>query len=193
MLSRSADICVALACLVLSLLALFAWVPFDSDTPPIYTFRRQTYIGDAMLPMVAAAGIAAFSAFHLLVSFLRRDASEPQREAPFDALTTVFFVLMGAIIALALVTLHWAGPAAVALFGPSGDEPLGYRQLRSTAPWKYIGFTLGGFILVFGLTTLIEGRVTLQRVVSSMLAVLFLILVFDVPFDTILLPPNGDF
>jgi hypothetical protein len=65
--------------------------------------------------------------------------------------------------------------------------------MRSTFPWKYIGFVLGGFTLVFGLTSLIEGRLSWVRVISSLLAVLGLILIFDLPFDTILLPPNGDF
>lgn len=65
--------------------------------------------------------------------------------------------------------------------------------MRSSFPWKYTGFVLGGFTLVFGLTSLLEGRMRLVRVLTSILAVLLLILVFDVPFDTILLPPNGDF
>jgi hypothetical protein len=65
--------------------------------------------------------------------------------------------------------------------------------MRSTMPWKYIGFVLGGFIMVFGITSLIEGGVTLKRAISALLAIVALILIFDVPFDTILLPPNGDF
>ena len=89
--------------------------------------------------------------------------------------------------------MYWAGPLALGLFGPSGEEAATYRQMRSTLPWKYIGYILGGFTLVFGVTSLIEGRITLRRAISSILAVAFLILLFDVPFDTILLPPNGDF
>lgn len=191
MLSRTVEIWIALVCLALSLLAVFVWVPFDSETPPIYTFRRQTFIGDAMLPMVAAGGIAIFAAIHLITS-LRRSESARQ-DAPFDALTVVFFALFAAILGGALVLMFWAGPAALALFGPSGEEPVTYRQMRSTVPWKYIGFVLGGFVLVFGVTSLVEGKMSVQRALYSIIAVIALIVIFDVPFDALLLPPNGDF
>lgn len=190
MLGRKVEIWIALAFLVLGLIAAFLWVPLDSETLPIYEFRRQTYIGDSMLPMVAAMGIAICAAVHLLISWRRQ---RKEAEPPFDALTAVFFALFFAIIALSFVLMFWGGPAALALFGPSGEEPVTYRQMRSTLPWKYIGYVLGGFTLVFGVTSLIEGKLTLHRAISSILAVAFLILLFDVPFDTILLPPNGDF
>lgn len=191
MLGRSAEIWIALVCLVLALVVLFLWVPFDSETPSIYTFRRTTYIGDAMLPMVAAAGIAICAAVHLVLSWRRARSNEIA--SPFDSLTAVFFVIFTGISAVSLVVMYWSGPAALAIFGPSGDEAVSYRQMRSTMPWKYIGFVLGGFIMVFGITSLIEGRVTLKRAISALLAIVALILIFDVPFDTILLPPNGDF
>lgn len=190
MLGRSIEIWIAIVCLGLSLLAVFVWVPFDSETPPIYEFRRQTYIGDAMLPMVAAAGIAICAAVHLILSWRRQ---HKETDAPFDTLSVIFFALFFGIIALSFLLMYWAGPLALALFGPSGEEAATYRQMRSTLPWKYIGYILGGFTLVFGVTSLIEGRITLRRAISSILAVAFLILLFDVPFDTILLPPNGDF
>ncbi|MEL6207298.1 MAG: hypothetical protein AAFR47_18580 [Pseudomonadota bacterium] len=190
MLGRSIEIWIAVVFLALGLIAAVLWVPLDSETPPIYTFRRQTYIGDAMLPMVAAAGIAICAALHLLLSWRRsRDAVD----APFDVLTGSFFLALFGIVAVSLLLMFWAGPAALALFGPTGEEPVTYRQMRSTLPWKYIGFVLGGFVLVFGITSLIEGKLSARRALSSILAVAVLILIFDVPFDTILLPPNGDF
>ena len=142
MLGRSADIWIAIVCLILALLAFFVWVPFDSETPPIYVFRRQTYIGDAMLPMMSAAGIAIFAALHLVVSLRRREVIES--EPPFDVLTAVFFALFGLIMIAALVALYWSGPLGVWLLGPGADVALTYRQLRTTAPWKYLGFFLGG-------------------------------------------------
>ena len=89
--------------------------------------------------------------------------------------------------------MYWAGPVALALLGPSGDEAVTYRQMRSTAPWKYVGLVLGGFILVFGITSMLEGAMRWKRALSAILAIIVLIVIFDVPFDTILLPPNGDF
>lgn len=191
MLGRSTEIWIAAIFLVLALLAVFLWVPFDTETEPIYSFRRQTYIGDSMLPMVAGVGIAICAAIHLLSSFRRKPDNE--FDAPFDTLTGVFFTLFFAIVVVSLAVMYWAGPVALALFGPAGDEPLTYRQMRSTLPWKYVGFVTGGFLLVFGVTSLIEGRMSLKRALTSLLAVIILILIFDVPFKTILLPPNGDF
>lgn len=190
MLDRRTEIWVALICLVAGVLTAILWVPFDSETPPIYDFRRQTYIGDAMLPMVAALGIAVCALVHLLLSW-RRQVTEA--DGPFDKLTAAFFLSLFAIIIAAFAVMYWAGPVALALFGPSGDEAVTYRQMRSTVPWKYIGFVSGGFILVFGITSLLEGAMHWKRALSSILAIVVLIVIFDVPFDTILLPPNGDF
>lgn len=190
MLDRKTEIWLALVCLLAGLLAAFLWIPFDSETPPIYDFRRQTYIGDAMLPMVAAVGIALCALVHLVLSF-RRTASDA--DGPFDILTAGFFLSLFAIIITAFVVMYWAGPVALLLFGPSGDEAVSYRQMRASVPWKYAGFVLGGFILVFGISSLLEGAMRWKRALSSILAIAVLIMIFDVPFDTILLPPNGDF
>lgn len=190
MLGRSTEIWIAVIFLILGVVAAALWVPFDSETPPIYTFRRQTYIGDAMLPMVAGAGIAICAATHLILSYLRR---RDDKDAPFDRLTGLFFLVFLGIVAASFMLMFWSGPAALALFGPTGDEPVTYRQMRSTAPWKYVGFVIGGFVMVFGITSLIEGKFSARRALTSILAVAVLILIFDVPFDTILLPPNGDF
>ncbi|MFD2741182.1 hypothetical protein ACFSUD_16510 [Sulfitobacter aestuarii] len=191
MLGRRYEISIALVCLALALFIAFVWVPLDSETPPVHTFRRQTYIGDALLPMASAIAIAICAFIHLLQSWLRKPAAASA--APLDVHTGVFFLLFVAIMLVSSVLMYWAGPLALTLFGPSGDEAVTYRQMRATPPWKYIGYSLGGFTMVFGVTSLIEGKITLNRAITSLFAVLVLIFIFDVPFDTILLPPNGDF
>jgi len=191
MLDRRTELWLAVTFFVFGLLAFFVWAPFDSETPAIYEFRRQVYIGDAMLPLVAAAGMTLCAGIHLVLMFLRRPG--PVDQSPFDALTVVFFAKLAAVIALSLVLLYWAGPVAVALFAQTGDETVSYRQMRASLPWKYIGFVLGGVALVGGIISLIEGRLSRRGVLAGLLAVTVLIVVFDLPFDTILLPPNGDF
>jgi hypothetical protein len=191
MLGRTTEIWIAIAFVILAGLAVFGWVPADSETPPIYEFRRQVYIGDAMLPMVAAAGILICAIVHLALSF-RRQVSDTT-EAPFDTLTGAFFAALFAILVAAFTLMFWAGPLALEVFGPGGDEAVTYRQMRASFPWKYIGYVFGGFVLVFGLISLIEGRMSWRRAVLSLVAIGVLILIFDVPFDTLLLPPNGDF
>ncbi|MDK3073908.1 hypothetical protein QO034_12370 [Sedimentitalea sp. JM2-8] len=191
MLSRRNEVWIALLCIVAALVTAMVWVPLDSETPPIYTFRRQINIGDAMLPLVSATGIAICAVIHLLLTLRREPATE--RSAPLDIHTGSFFLPFAAIMLVSCMLMYWAGPIALALFGPTGEEAVTYRQMRAAFPWKYIGYGLGGFTMVFGVTSLIEGRISASRALTSMLAVLALILVFDVPFDTILLPPNGDY
>jgi len=39
---------------------------------------------------------------------------------------------------------------------------------------------------------MMEGRMRWRTLIISILAVLFLIIVYDLPFENLLLPPNGD-
>ena len=47
--------------------------------------------------------------------------------------------------------------------------------------------------MTFGLIRVVENKVTQSAALVAALVVLALILLYDVPFDNILLPPNGDF
>jgi len=64
--------------------------------------------------------------------------------------------------------------------------------MRATYPYKLIGFVLGGFALVFGLSALIEGQIRTSRAILALITVAILVAVFDLPLDSVLLPPNGD-
>ena len=191
MLERVLEIWISLVFLGLALITVFVWVPFDSETPPIYVFRRQSYIGDAMLPMVSAGGIAVCAVIHLFLS--SRSSKKAAGDAPFDRTSLHFFAPFTAIVAVSLGLMFWGGTVALGLVDLFVDEVGTYRQMRSTAPWKYIGYMLGGFTLVYGTISLIEGQLTFKRAVQVSLVVTGFMLVFDVPFDSILLPPNGDF
>ena len=82
---------------------------------------------------------------------------------------------------LALVVMRFAGPLAAEL--AAGD----YRPLRDDPPWKYIGFVAGGALLIFSLNALVERRLALAIAIALALA-----LAWDLPFEDLLLPPNGD-
>lgn len=191
MLRRSFEIWLALGFLVIALLCVFWWIPSDTQTAPIYRFRRQVLMGDALLPLVAAAGLAICAAIHLVGQLRARD--ERRGAVPFDARTGVFLCALAAILAVSLAVMFWAGPVAVALFAQGADAPVSYRELRGTFPWRHVGFVLGGIIMVFGAITLLDGRPTRSAAISAVLAVVALILVFDVAFESVLLPPNGEF
>ena len=171
---------VAAACAAFALATLLIWIPADVDSSVIQLVRRRASIGDAMAPAVAAV-ILLLGAVVLVF--------ERQREAtpglPRESL--VFLGLTVLIIALSFVLMRWTGPMLTVLAG------LDYRPLRASAPWKYLGFGLGGFVLVAGLVALAERRFSWRGTLVAALVVLGLIAVYDLPFDDLLLPPNGDF
>ena len=90
------------------------------------------------------------------------------------------------ICAAGILAMRYAGPLIAA-----GQEG-GYRPLRGTAPWKYIGFALGGGGMVAALVTLVEGRLRWTALATAAFAVIAIILLYDMPFEDLLLPPNGD-
>ena len=79
---------------------------------------------------------------------------------------------------------------AVALLGPEGAE---YRPLRDTAPWKYLGFGLAGTLLVTSLIAFVERRFRWQMLIVGLGSTVVLAMVYDLPFDDLLLLPNGNF
>ncbi len=184
--SPSTDRNVAIVALLLGLGALFFWIPNDVDTGLIETFRRQTYIGDALFPS-ASALVIAICAAALLVRSLLVGARAAEAREDDDRIPLGFLLVVAAILALSLALMFWTGPIAAELFS---DQD--YRQLRATAPWKHLGFVVGGVAMVFGAISLIEGRLRASRAAIAFLVALLLILAFDIPFDTLLLPPNGD-
>lgn len=191
MLGRKAELAIACVFFIAGLLTVFVWIPNDSETRMIETFRRQTTMGDAFLPMVAAAIITICAAIHFVLTLMRNDLHDTERPV-FDRYSAAFMLQLITIIAVSLALMYWTGPLMVKLFAQSEAVEISYRQMRSTYPYKVAGFVFGGFTLVFAVTCLIEGRLKWWRVVSSLLVVAVLLMIFDLPFDNIILPPNGD-
>lgn len=176
----SANAVLGLVAIFFALLIAFVWIPLDTDTWLVERSRGRYVVGDSLAPTLAAVFI--FISGLMLLREGRRNDNRPSAEnLTFIAAMIVFGVI-------SILVMRWAGPLAVALFS-SGDE---YRLLRDTAPWKYIGFTLGGALLVFAMIVFVEGRLTARALSVALLAVLAIILLYDVPFEDVLLPPNGD-
>lgn len=169
-----------------ALILLFVWIPLDTQSGMIERVRRQVVIGDALAPSVAA-GFLLIGGL-LLVLFERDDPNQPRLMAK----PLLFLLSAMGIIGLSLLVMRYAGPTAVMLTNLGLDEPREYRLLRDAAPWKYIGFFLGGTGLIAGLIALVEGRFRTRAVIIAVLAVVAMIVIYDVPFDDLLLPPNGD-
>ena len=176
-----ADIGLAVAAVLAAVIAIFVWIPADSDSGLVETVRRQMRVGDALGPTVAAGFILLGGLMVLL-----RPTGSAARIRP-DNLLFLAVLLLGFAVCIAL--MRWTGPATVAIFGA---EDTTYRNLRDTVPWKYLGFVLGGGLMVFAMIARGERRVSLRAAVLALLACLALVAVYDLPFDDLLLPPNGD-
>jgi hypothetical protein len=168
--------------ITLAIFALLVWVPNDTVSGYMVSKRGRISIGDAMAPALAF-GLMAFSG--VLIFWEARRGDSPR--AP-DMRGPAFLGVMLGICLAALTVMIWAGPLAVALLAP--DET--YRNLRDTMPWKHIGFALGGTGLVTALITLVEKRFSRTGLLIGLATVVVLIGVFDLAFDDLLLPPNGD-
>jgi len=98
------------------------------------------------------------------------------------------FILVGAL----LLVLKERAAAAQPVIARSHVWFLTRMLLRATPGWKHVGFVLGGVIVVSGMITIVERRFTRRAVLTALVAVLVMIAVFDLPFEDLMLPPNGD-
>lgn len=175
---------------------LFVWIPLDVETGIIEKVRRQKELGDAFAPFVAALLIGLGGL--LLAVEKKPDASNQsssgaQLSSGSDHsngkadLTHAAVLII--LLSIALLLMRYVGPLAVALFDDSNTE---YRLLRDTAPWKYLGFIAGGMWLIVSFIVFIERRLRVKHILIALIVVCVLIALYDLPFDTLLLPPNGD-
>jgi hypothetical protein len=183
--SNKTNLSLALFCIALALLTAFVWVPADTATGLVEKVRRQVTIGDALAPALAACFIGLGG----LLVLLERGADRTSRLG-LDHLR--FLLMLLALFAAVFGVMRWAGPAAAFLAGLLTGEEFSYRALRDTAPWKYIGYFLGCSGLITVLISAIEGRLSRRALLTGVIAACVLIAIYDLPFDDLLLPPNGD-
>lgn len=181
----NSDVILALCLLVLALAALFIWVPADTGSGIVERVRGAYRIGDAFGPSVAfallflAAVVTAFEA--------TQKSAESRSTAEFGKRNLVFLGILFAIFFVSLLVMRWVGPAVAGLLTEDG-----YRPLRASLPWKYLGYVSGGTLMVGSLISLAERRVTVKAFAIGFATSLILALLYDLPFDDFLLPPNGD-
>ena len=168
-------------CIAAAILALFVWIPLDVETGLVEKVRRQVQIGDSLLPTLAC-GFVIFGGLLLLAAPTKEDRQGLSRANLY------FLLILFLLLVVAFAVMRWLGPFLVWSLTDDGV----YRTLRDTTPWKHMGFVTGGTLLVAGIMALVEGRVTLRGVLIGLLSTLTLIAVYDLPFEDLLLPPNGD-
>lgn len=161
------------------LVLIFVWVPLDSATGIAEPRRGKYVIGDGLAPTVAGV-------FFVVPGLLMIFGPRPENAPRLERRDWRFLAGLLALAALGILLMRYAGPLIAA--GIDG----GYRPLRATAPWKFIGFLLGGAWFVGATISLVEGRVTWRAVVIGVAAAAIIAFLYDVPFEDLLLPPNGD-
>lgn len=176
-----------------SLIALIWWIPGDIESGILIQERYSVHIGDAMLPTGLALILLVLSGALIVQSlFRRRSGPAPSDEAGMlDASGAINLLIMTGIVGASVALMVWTGPVLVDALNGMGVTDKSYRQLSDTAPFKYSGFALGGFVMVFGLTSWVQGRTSWRAALTASGMVVFLIVLYDVPFDGLLLPPNG--
>lgn len=173
----SAEIWLALFFLVFAAVLVFVWAPLDTGTGIVEKVRRKYVIGDALGPTVAGAVMAIGALLVLL------------RPMPSETLTKRNVVWMLGLVILFVISLalmRYAGPLAASF------TDVGYRPLRATPPWHYIGYLVGGTVMIGGLTGFASRRFSLRDFAIGFIATLTIALLYDLPFEDLILPPNGD-
>lgn len=177
----NSDMILGLAVIILALVALLFWVPMDTGSGIAERVRGSYKIGDAFGPTVAFAllGLAG-----LILVLQARKGSTAEGLSYQD----IGFIGMAfAIYFTALLLMRWTGPVLAGLFAEAS-----YRELRDTLPWKYLGYVAGGTFMVAMTIMLASRRVSLGALVIGFVAALLMAMFYDLPFEDILLPPNGD-
>ena len=176
-----------------SLLALFVWFPADIRGGFFHVNAiGRSEPGDAFFPILLAATLAALSVVQLATAILRPPpGSEPQPRLTVRNIR--FLALFVAIIAAGLVIMFWLGPTVVWVMQALGLTEAEYRHLTDTAPYKYIGYVVGGFLMTVGLIVWGEGRLRRVGLVTVIMVLAMAIIIFDVLLTNVLLPPNAEF
>ena len=174
-----------------SLLTLFVWIPLDIETGVIETFRRRVTIGDAMAPTIMAVAILVVSVVMGILAVFQPAENSSDVKEDLDKQSFVFLARLVIVVSIGLILMVYLGPMVVDLINTLGGEIGSYRNLRASYPYKLIGYVFGGFVLIFGIIRVVENRFSMNGALVSIIAVVVITMLYEVPFDNLLLPPNG--
>ncbi|MBX2880458.1 MAG: hypothetical protein KTR32_11025 [Granulosicoccus sp.] len=194
--SRS-ELLLGLLAVVLSLATVFVWIPLDVETGLVEKVRRSVRLGDAFAPTIAASivgigGLAILLGERLKTrgNDLKSQTAKCNDHVETDATSHIRFLAgLLSIITVSLLIMRYMGVVVVDWLMAS---EVSYRLLRDSAPWKYIGFFIGGSLLVTALISWVEHRFRWQHLVIGLCATLLMIALYDLPFEDLQLPPNAD-
>ncbi len=180
--------------LCLAVLALFVWFPNDINGG----FMQVSAIGrdepgDAFFPIILGVLLGGLGALQLGLSLLGRSLRTDDENPIIHCDNLVFLAKFLAIVGVGLFCMYWMGPLTVSALNALGVLDGTYRQLIDTAPYKYIGYVVGGFGMTAAIIIWTEGEVRRVALMTVALVLLVSILIFDIALTNVLLPPNGEF
>ena len=159
-----------------ALFIIFVWVPMDTGTGLVEKVRRKYTIGDALAPTVA--GVILLIGGMLLWLWPSADKGATRQNLIWMA------YLFGVFMA-SLMLMRYAGPV-VAMLMNADYRPL--RRPRHALHW----ISCRRHNLNRRIDSLVERRLSAQNFVIGFIAALVVALIYDLPFDDLILPPNGD-
>ena len=177
----------AIIVFALSVLSIFVWIPYDVESGFFEKVRRQKFIGDSLAPTIAAT-IVLIAGVLIALEALRVKAV-----SRLDKSSLKFVLQAFLIVSLSLIMMRFSGATVVEVTNLISGEETDYRSLRDSRPWKYIGYVSGGTFMVTGLVSMLEGRISWRAVIIGLITCTAFIGIYDLPFDDLLLPPNGDY
>ncbi len=182
----STDLVLGCGCVAFAALLILVWIPLDTETPIIERVRGRQVIGDAMAPTVVALVLGAAGVMLMVEGWRRASTFTVTRD------NLIYLAKLLAIILVAMLLMRWVGPFTIGAAQWLGFEGASYRELRDTVPWKYLGYMAGGSFLICSLVTFIERRLRWRTLAIALGATVLVAALYDVPFNTLILPPNGD-
>ncbi len=186
------------ALLALSLLALLVWFPNDIKGGFIEQgLAGKPIPGDAFFPVLLASALAALAALQMVLALLGRGTRPPgpgtdPQAGRLTAGNLRFLAVFHVLVLTGIGLMYWLGPAAVAAMNTLGVLDLDYRQLSDSAPYKYLGYLAGGFLMTAGLIAFAEGQLRRRALLTVAVVLALAVLLFDVALTNVLLPPNAD-
>lgn len=183
------------AVLVFALFSLFVWFPADIPTGFFFinAIGREEP-GDAFFPILLASLLALLAAVQIAVTIFQ---SRMGHAGPVPGTLSIanfrFLAIFAAMVCAGLAIMYWLGPGIVQALAAIGITEGTYRQYSDTAPYKYIGYIVGGLLMTVAMIAWTEGRLRRTAVLSVVITLATSILIFDVFLRNVLLPPNADY
>lgn len=180
---------------VASLAAIFVWFPNDMRGGFFFVNPiGKTEPGDAFFPTLLAATLALLSGLQLFLSLTRGSPPvSPGAQGHLTKDNIRFLILFTAICVGGLLIMYLLGPAAAWVMRSFGVIDVEYRYLTDTAPYKYLGYVTGGFLMTVSLIGWTEGRLRRVSIISVLTVIVVSIIIFDQLLTNVLLPPNADY